>query len=95
MQRSQSARKLSHDAGLAGRAVLVRKGDRRMMRAAARGGDMSQLDDIKEEVRAIQAGLKRLGANRVVALSVHVQKEVVAELEERAEKLMTALESME
>ncbi len=56
---------------------------------------MSQLDDIKEEVRAIQAGLKRLGANRVVALSVHVQKEVVTELEERAEKLMTALESME
>ena len=56
---------------------------------------MSQLDDIKEEARAIQEGLKRLGANRVVALSVHVQKEVVADLEERAAKLVSALDSME
>ena len=56
---------------------------------------MSQLDDIKEEAKAIQAGLKRLGANRVVALSVHVQKEVVAELEERAAKLVTALDAMD
>ena len=66
-----------------------------MMRAVTRGGDMSQLDDIKEEARAIQDGLKRLGANRVVALSVHVQKEVVADLEERAAKLVSALDSME
>ena len=56
---------------------------------------MSQLDDIKEEARAIQDGLKRLGANRVVALSVHVQKEVVADLEERTAKLVSALDSME
>ena len=56
---------------------------------------MSQLDDIKEEARAIQDGLKRLGANRVVALSVHVHKEVVADLETRAEKLVTALDAME
>ena len=74
---------------------MARNCEARMMRAVTRGGDMSQLDDIKEEARAIQEGLKRLGANRVVALSVHVQKEVVADLEERAAKLVSALDSME
>ena len=56
---------------------------------------MAQLEDIKAEARAIQEGLKRMGANRVVALSVHVHKEVVADLEERVAKLVTALDSME
>lgn len=56
---------------------------------------MSQLDDIKAEAQAIQAGLKRLGANRVVALSVHVHKEVVADLEARTARLVAALDSMD
>ena len=56
---------------------------------------MSQLDDIKTEAQAIQEGLKRMGANRVVALSVHVHKEVVADLEERAARLVAALDSMD
>ena len=49
---------------------------------------MSQVDDIKQNAEEIRNGLKRLGANRVVALSVHKSKELIAELEERAELLL-------
>lgn len=55
---------------------------------------MSQMDDIKAEAQAIQAGLKRMGKNRVVALSVHVHKEVVDELEERVARLLALLDAM-
>ena len=46
---------------------------------------MSQMDDIKANAQEIRQGLKKLGADRVVALSVHKSKELIAELEEKAE----------
>lgn len=55
---------------------------------------MSQIDDIKTNAREIRQGLKKLGANRVVALSVHKSKELIAELEERADKLLKQLEEV-
>lgn len=54
---------------------------------------MSQQDDMKANVEAIAKGLRSMGANRVVALSVHKSKELVAELEERTAKLLEQLEA--
>ncbi len=56
---------------------------------------MSQVDEMKQNAQDIANGLKRLGPNRVVALSVHVSKDLIAELEEKANKLVQQLESVE
>lgn len=55
---------------------------------------MSQIDEIKANALEIRKGLKKLGANRVVALSVHKSKELIAELEDRAEELLKQLEEV-
>ena len=52
---------------------------------------MSQQDDMKSNALALQSGLKKLGAERVVALSVHKSKELIAELEVTAAKLVEQL----
>ena len=48
---------------------------------------------MKETAQEIADGLKRLGPNRVVALSVHVSKDLIEELEVKANKLVALLES--
>ena len=53
---------------------------------------MSQ-NEMKETAQEISEGLKRLGPNRVVALSVHVSKGLIEELETKANKLVALLES--
>lgn len=55
---------------------------------------MSQVDDIKANAEAIRKGLKQLGPNRVVALSVHKSRELIEELEQKAEKLVQQLEGL-
>lgn len=55
---------------------------------------MSQKDDIKASAEEIRKGLKKLGADRVVALSVHKAKELVAELEEKTDRLLAQIEAM-
>ena len=55
---------------------------------------MAQIDDIKANAEEIRKGLRKLGANRVVALSVHKSKELIAELEEKAEQLVKQLEAV-
>ncbi len=50
-------------------------------------------DDIKQTAKELADGLRRLGPNRVVALSVHKSKELIAELEEKANRLVEQLES--
>jgi adenylate kinase len=56
--------------------------------------DMSQKDDMKAITEDIQAGLKKLGGRRVVALSVHKTKELVAELESKIAKLAQQIDSL-
>ena len=56
---------------------------------------MSQLNDIKQNAQDIASGLKKLGPNRVVALSVHVTKDLLADLEEKANQLVAQLEAMD
>ncbi len=55
---------------------------------------MSQTDDLKATAAEIRKGLKRLGPDRVVALSVHKEKELIVELEKQADKLLQQLESL-
>ena len=55
---------------------------------------MSQISDIKTGATEIADGLRRLGADRVVALSVHATKDLVAELEVKAKKLLEQLEGL-
>ncbi|XOV87422.1 MAG: hypothetical protein ACFHX7_21110 [Pseudomonadota bacterium] len=55
---------------------------------------MSQIDDIKANATEIRKGLKKLGPDRVVALSVHKSKELIVELEARADKLLQQLEAL-
>ena len=43
----------------------------------------------------IRQGLKRLGPDRVVALSVHKTKELIAELDEKATLLAAELSSLD
>ena len=43
----------------------------------------------------IRQGLKRLGPDRVVALSVHKTKELIAELDEKATLLASELSSLD
>ena len=52
---------------------------------------MSQENDIKKNAEEIYAGLRKLGPNRRLALSVHKSKELIAELEEKAAKLIEQL----
>lgn len=52
---------------------------------------MSQQDEIKANVVEIRKGLKKMGADRAVALSVHKTKELIAELEEKADQLLQQL----
>ncbi|MEO2175064.1 MAG: hypothetical protein ABGY96_13305 [bacterium] len=52
---------------------------------------MSQ-QELKANAEEIAAGLRKLGADRVVALSVHKSKELVAELEVKIAKLIEQLD---
>jgi hypothetical protein len=56
---------------------------------------MSQISDVKEGVTEIADGLRKLGADRVVALSVHATKDLVAELELKARELLEQLEGLD
>lgn len=56
---------------------------------------MVKINEIKDNARGIADGLRRLGPNRVVALSVHVSKELIEELEEKANQLIAQLESLD
>ena len=47
----------------------------------------------KQTAKEIADGLRLLGPNRVVALSVHKTKELIEELETKANKLVEQLES--
>ena len=55
---------------------------------------MSQIGQAKAEVAEIAAGLKKLGPDRVVALSTHKAKELVVELESKTARLMAILEGV-
>jgi hypothetical protein len=54
----------------------------------------NKVEEIKENALAIQKGLRSIGANRAVALSVHVSKQVIAEMEERVATLIEQLEDL-
>jgi hypothetical protein len=56
--------------------------------------DMSQKDDMKAIAEDVQTGLKKLGSNRVVALSVHKTKELIADLETKMVKLAQQIDSL-
>ena len=56
---------------------------------------MSQISDIKQTAEEIADGLKRLGPDRVVALSTGKTKALIAELEEKAKALVAQLEAAE
>lgn len=56
---------------------------------------MGRLDEIKQNAQEIADGLRKLGPDRVVALSVHVTKELIAELEEKANELVARLDALE
>ena len=53
-----------------------------------------KLEQAKENALVIQKQLRSLGANRSVALSVHVTKATVAELEERIANLIAQLDDL-
>ena len=55
---------------------------------------MSQKDDLLANAEEIQKGLKKLGGTRVVALSVHKSKELIAELEATAAKLVEQVSAL-
>jgi hypothetical protein len=65
-----------------------------MMRGKIRETVMSQVEDIQASAQEIADGLKKIGPNRVVALSVHVTKDLIAELEAKANKLVADLDSL-
>ena len=54
---------------------------------------MSQSDEIKKTAQELATGLRRLGPNRIVALSVHKSKDLIADLEEKANKLVAQLDA--
>lgn len=56
---------------------------------------MSQMSEIKQLAEELNVGLKKLGPDRVVALSVHKTKALIAELEEKSKQLVKHLESAE
>jgi len=55
---------------------------------------MSQKDDMKANAVKLQKGLKKLGNQRVVALSVHKSKELIAELEVKVAKLVEQIDAL-
>jgi hypothetical protein len=55
---------------------------------------MSQKDDMKANAVKLQKGLKKLGDKRVVALSVHKSKELIAELEVTVAKLVEQIDAL-
>jgi hypothetical protein len=57
-------------------------------------GMENTVEEIKANALAIQSGLRSIGANRAVALSVHVSKQAVAEMEERIARLIEQLDSL-
>ena len=56
---------------------------------------MSQMNEIRETARELADGLGRLGPDRTVALSVHVTRELLAALEEKAKKLVNQLDGVD
>ena len=56
---------------------------------------MSQISEAKASVEEILNGLRRLGPNRVVALSTHKTNELIAEIEAQAENVAKQLDAME
>ena len=55
---------------------------------------MSQMDDIKSNANDIVDGLRKLGPDRVVALSVHLSKDLIVELHQKATRLVEQLEAI-
>jgi hypothetical protein len=55
---------------------------------------VSQKEDAQALAEDLARGLKKLGPNRTVALSVHVTKDLIAELEIKAEKLVAQIKTM-
>lgn len=55
---------------------------------------MSQKDEIQAIASELASGLKKLGPNRTVALSVHVSKELIAELEKKANALIEKVSAL-
>lgn len=53
-----------------------------------------QTEEIKVNVQIIQQGLRKMGANRAVALSVHVTKELIEDMEQAAARLSEQLDSL-
>lgn len=54
----------------------------------------NKVEEVKDNAIAIQKGLKSIGANRTVALSVHVTKEVIADMEDRIAKIIAQLDNL-
>jgi len=55
---------------------------------------MIQKDEIQAIALELASGLKKLGPNRTVALSVHVSKELIAELEGKANTLVEKVSAL-
>jgi len=55
---------------------------------------MSQKDEIQAIAAELASGLKKLGPNRTVALSVHVSKELIADLETKANILIEKVSAL-
>lgn len=55
---------------------------------------MSQKDEIQAIAAELARGLKKLGPNRTVALSVHVSKELIADLETKANILIEKVSAL-
>lgn len=53
-----------------------------------------KLEQAKENALVIQKQLRSLGANRIVALSVHVTKATIADMEERIATLIAQLDDL-
>jgi|TARA_B100001105_G_scaffold216820_1_gene182624 hypothetical protein len=56
---------------------------------------MSQISELKASVEEILNALHRLGPNRVVALSTHKTKALIAEIEGHARQVAKQLDAME
>ena len=54
---------------------------------------MGNWNEIKQIAEDLASGLRKLGPNRAVALSVHATKELIAELEAKADQLVDELGS--
>ena len=56
---------------------------------------MSQMSEARQLAQELSDGLRKLGPDRVVALSVHKTKALIIELEEKSKQLVKQLESAE